>query len=853
MPAKLFTHVVPAMIAVCLAALAVAVSPAAPTATPAATPSATPAAARAPSDDDARLDRAMETYLHAGYNFSLRPEALAILRAGGARSLEAWHRRFAMSEYVHLDGFNAQVLAYLPEAEINAYLLKEFRRCQPDMRKYSQLIARHAPNNPWTEADEAEAARLAPVERWWDWVIRASPPARPALGFVTSYDEAYALLVDPDFASTSWVSSRAMVRIDAARAAADFAKLVRNPDPAMQVRGLAGYAAMERLPEADAWREIVRGSDALPKYTLENATYFARRDQVDLVTPLVANPDVRISRQAVSRLKQLSWMTQRQVDELAGGSAKPEDRERAWQKWWDEHKAATDADLREAGLKALIVDVEGGAKWDSIYHDMERFLDRPELVPALVKRLSSENSGMMRTSVASMIGRMEGKAQPAAIDALLAYCRKAPPSEAVYQAYYLGQSKDPRAVDLLLKLMETEPDAIKCYAGMSGPGPKTLGRDADKRAAEIYYRMIVEKHDRAAANYFSAIPGAEAYLPQLLEAWQKEPDEKNRSVLHEAVARLGDSRMGPELARLLAATKPGSPLEAEILDLMTQFPDAAAKPLLAERLKVGHVKEHAQVAKVLATMGDFSGADALVEDLKQGRPEDFPGWSGGVGDVLRQIGAPDARPHLLALYEKSAAKDRGRVIEALAALHDTANLEFFERLLGDADKRVAKAAFRGMVEAIDYAPSPRFHFGGRSMPEEFHDLVRALLLYERFDEPLRPTDGKFRHDSSFKPWDEAFIAVGFTEYFRFSAKDRVLKVVKTEPYSGHISLSQISPRMDEDVARLGRPVTKGLVFWHRYDKYLLLDVRVGQDQERVDYVFKFDGRRWNPLCGSAGE
>jgi hypothetical protein len=138
------------------------------------------------------------------------------------------------------------------------------------------------------------------------------------------------------------------------------------------------------------------------------------------------------------------------------------------------------------------------------------------------------------------------------------------------------------------------------------------------------------------------------------------------------------------------------------------------------------------------------------------------------------------------------------------------------------------------------------------MPEEYQDMVRLLLLYERFDEPLQPTDGKFKHDTSLTSWDEAYIAVDFTQYFIFTAKDRTLKVVKTGPYSGPISGGTISPIMNQDVAKLGHPATTGVAFWSRYDKYLLLDVRVVTDPERVNYIFKFDGHRWNPLRGYTG-
>jgi hypothetical protein len=801
----------------------------------------------AASAEDARIERAMESYLHG--NYGLRYEAISILRTGGVRTLEAWRRHATANQWSAPDNFTTQVLPYLPEAEVDAYLLSEFRRSLPEARKYQQFLAHHAGNKPWTEADQAEASRMAPVEIWMNWL----GGTRPTLGFITSYDEAYALLVDPDFGSMAWWCSRALVRIDPIRAAADFAKLVQSPDPVMQVRGLAGYSTMESLPEAEVWRRLIASPNADVLGAVQGALYHVKRAPVELIIPLVANPGKEISRLASYKLGQMSWMTERQVDERVGGLSKSEDRAAAWQKWWDGHKSSTEDDLREAGLKALIVDIEGNAPWDPIYRMVERLRDRPELVPPLQKALASDNPSK-RQSVASLLSRMEGKAQPAAVEAFLAYCRAAPPSEAALQYYFLGRLKDPRAVDLLLKLMETEPAALGFYGNSYGPGPSTLGPDGDKRAAEIFYRWIVEKHNQLAAVYFAAIPGTEAYLPRLLEVWFKEPDEKNRSVLREAVAGLGDSRLGPELARLLAETKSGTPLESEVLDLMIQFLDAGAKPLLLERLKAGHLREHIALAKVLARLGDFSGADALLDDLRQGRPEDFesPRWVPPVGRILREIGAPEARSRLLALYEKAEAKDRGRILDSLVEVHDTANLEFFEGLLESPDKSTAKIAFRGLVDTILYSPQP---YGGfsRSMPEEYQPLVRSLLLYERFDEPLQPTDGKFRHDTSLK-WDEAYLAVDFTQYFIFTAKDRVLKVVKTGPYSGTMETQTISPQMEKDLeARPGPPPARGSAFWHRHDKYLLLDVRVGTDRERINYIFKFDGRQWNPLRGDGGQ
>ncbi len=792
--------------------------------------------------EDAGLNRAMALYLN--WHPGLAAEGIAILRTGGVRTLEAWHRQFATGQWIPQDGFNEQVLAYLPEVEVNAYLLAEFRRSRPDMKKYAQLIARHGPDKLWTEEEDAEAARLMPVWAWWEWLIRV----RPALGFITSYDEANAVFMDPDFAFMTWASSRAMVRIDAARAAADFAKLLENPDPAIQVRGLRGYEALERLPEADVWRRVTGEANADVLREVQSVLYYAKRNQVDLVIPLVAHADKDVRQAAAYTLDRLSWMAHRQVEALMGGLSKPEDRAAAWRKWWNDRKAATDDDLREAGLKALIADIEGGADWEATQYMVKRFLDRPELLPALQKRMASDKANV--ESVAGLIAQMEGKAQPAAGEAVLAYCRQLPPASAARWYYSLGRWKEPQSVDFLLKLMETEPEALRYYGGSYGPGPKTLGPDGDKRAAEIFYRRIVEEHNEIAAGYFAMVPGAQAYLPRLLEAWFKEPQDQNRSVLREVVERLGDTRLGPDLTRLLAETQPGSQQEKEVLDLMNLFPDAGAKVLLAERLKAGHLRVHVQVAQVLAHLGDFSAPNVLLADLKEGRPDDFPVGAITVGRVLKEIGAPEARTRLLALYENSEAQDQGRVLDALVALHDTANLEFFERLLGAADKRTAKTALKGMIEAILYAPDRHGPFG-RSMPEEYQDLVRSLLLYERFDEPLQPTDGKFKHDTAIK-WDVAYIAVNFTQYFIITAKDRLLKVVKTEPYSGEMVMSP-SPQMRQDVAKLDHPVATGLAFWSRYDKYLLLDVRVVTDWERVNYIFKSDGRRWNPLCGDAGD
>jgi hypothetical protein len=136
------------------------------------------------------------------------------------------------------------------------------------------------------------------------------------------------------------------------------------------------------------------------------------------------------------------------------------------------------------------------------------------------------------------------------------------------------------------------------------------------------------------------------------------------------------------------------------------------------------------------------------------------------------------------------------------------------------------------------------------MPLEYLDLFRPLILYQRFDEPIRPGDGKFKHNGNFEPWDEAYLAVDMTHYLVFNAKDRSLKVVKTEMPSGYWGLSHPSPQMTIDVAKLDHPVATGYVFWRRYDKYLLLDLRVKDDL--VKYIFKLDSGQWKPLRGTDG-
>jgi beta-lactamase regulating signal transducer with metallopeptidase domain len=837
----------------------------------------------AASAADAELDRAMTLF-----NSTVparRAEGIALLRAAGLASLEAWRRGYIDHTQQVGYSFEQEVLPYLPEAETKAWLLKEFHRSLPAARKRERLWTQHKDGTPWTPEEIAEYQRLTPEAMWWTTLSLIPPkggydPTHVYMVIITSYDEAMALLKSPDLVSVYSVI-HTLIQLDRARAEADFARMAESPDDATLRLGLSGYGALKQLPPPAVWRRAVQHKDPDVLLGVAGLVGWARRDQVDMLLPLLTHSNLHVRSNAGWRLQELSWLTVRQMDQLVDRKAKPEDCQAFWQKWWTEHKDSGEEVLREAGLKATIAEFEEDAT--CMIFLRHPFHDRPELVPVLAKRLDPDNpkirklvadkvkdwarqpepgeiedlTAYYQQATADQLMFMTGPALAPAQEVLLTYAAKAKPGYVERMSGYLGQTKDPRATALLVKLIDGGILPGNFYNDRSTPMSerRTLGPEGDKKALDLALRIFGERIDETVPSVISRIPGAEAVVPRLLEMYMasmSEPPARTAFALshpyliRQSILSIGEGRLGPELTRLLAAAKPGSAQERVALDLLKEVPDPAAKPLLIQRLKSDDITVHILAAWALGQLGDYSGADTLLEDLKKGwTMEALAKTPWQMGQALKATGAPDLPARLEKMYAAAADKDAAaRILQAILALEDPATLGFFEKLLDSPDPTTARTALEGMRWAIagqQYSALPR------SISKEMLEAIRRLFVYREFNEKLRPDDPPFKHLPTLEPHDPIYLTVGYLQSLKFSVKDRSLAVTKDwlrlDPAE---RMSDDDPADTVDVRIARHPVADGGLSWFQQNQYLLILLQTPKTYSTL-YLFKFDGRVWQPL------
>jgi hypothetical protein len=194
---------------------------------------------------------------------------------------------------------------------------------------------------------------------------------------------------------------------------------------------------------------------------------------------------------------------------------------------------------------------------------------------------------------------------------------------------------------------------------------------------------------------------------------------------------------------------------------------------------------------------------------------------------------------------------RRRALEALVALQDPENLEFFEGLLRASDKQTARIAAAGIGEVIAHTEWPSSWLS--AMPLEYIESVYGLLMWVRLDQPLMPDDPIPVHPKDYAPWEQVDLTCG-TYAMWFYAADRRLKLMRMgDPrwfgsYGPEGKLIS-DPKLETPgvyQAKMHQSVT-----WQRCGKYLLLELQISQDRPPEGYfryVFKFDGNAWKPLC-----
>ncbi|MGB2613997.1 MAG: hypothetical protein WBE06_04710 [Phycisphaerae bacterium] len=824
-------------------------------------PVAVAAASAPPALDDAALCRQIALAASPG---GRRAEAIAALARQPAATLETFKRHFATTEQNARSIFGQEVLPKLPPDEVKRFLLAEFRAGLPAHYKMVDLIQsarlqaaariKKEGLSSWdldrAIAREAETRELlvalAPLEeanRWFDWV------ARPAAEFIDSYDEARDLFLREatfNYRAGRWAET--MARLDRPGAVAEFSRLLQSADADDRQRGVDGFRAIRQAPDPETWRYLFAHTDGMKIIEVCQIIYVADRSDLDLILPLLEHPEKEVRVAAEHQLGGLACFSQKQVAELRESPRSPAERAAWWKDWWKDRRGLSAEAFAEERLKAFLAKPPGQLNDEDVRGISRRFRDRPEVVPLLAALLDSPKE-IVRLNVMGTLASMTGPARGPAIEALLEYCRSQPAAKAAPLCTALARTKDPRAVEMALKLMETEPAAAHLW---NYPWFPSLGPEGDRRAAEILAtNWVIAKGDGWVASGLAQIEGAGVVLPRLLEALVKEPDNNKRSAIRKAIENVADSRVAPELTRLLPQAKGGTELDegprSDVLKLMALFPDPAALPALLELLKADDCWTRIHATAALGPLGDTSGGAVLIRDATSAKELFFTGaYCYSVSEALKAIATPETRRQLMDACREATGETRRRLLMLIAKQRDAAYLDFLVTLLRDPDKAtVRRAAATIMASVADTVkqPTSRIAAVGRAMPDDLLPLIRSLLAYAFFGEKIQPEDGPFPNGGDLKDSQGGVIVLPTLQCLHYKKEDRSLAVVGLGPHD--------KPKApDGSELRPGDPYVSGRLDWGASDRYLVLTLSLGSGG--THYLFRRDGDDWKPVCSTDG-
>ena len=827
-------------------------------------PVAVVGASAPPALDDAALCRQIAL---AGSSGGRRAEAIAALVRQPAATLETFKRHFATREQNARFSFGKEVLPKLPPDEVKRFLLAEFRAGLPAHYKMADLIqsarlqaaarVKKEGLSSWELdrqiAREAETRELlvavAPLEeanRWFEWV------ARLAAECIDSYDEARDLFLrEPTFDYKAGRWAETMARLDRPGAVAEFSRLLQSADANDRQRGVCGFRAIRQAPDPETWRYLFAHTDGMKIIDVCQLIYVTDRSHLDLILPLLEHPEKEVRGAAEYQLGGLAYFRQKQLAELRESPRGPAERAAWWKDWWKDRRSLSEEAFLEERLKAFLAEPPGQMDDEDVRKISRWFPDRPEVVPLLAALLDSPEK-IVRLNVMGTLASMTGPARGPAIEALLEYCRSQPAAKAAPLCTALARTKDPRAVEMVLKLMETEPAAAHLWNDpLSLAQSLSLGPEGDRRAVEILAaNWVIAKGDQRAAAGLAQIEAAGVVLPRLLEALVKEPDHNKRVAIRKAIESVADSRVAPELTRLLPQAKGGTDdvegPRSDVLKLMALFPDPAALPALLELLKADDRWTRVHATAALGPLGDTSGAAVLIRDVTSAEKFFQGTYSYSVSGALKAIAAPETRRQLMDACREATGETRRNLLMLIAQQRDAAYLDFLDTLLRDPDKatvRLAAATIMASLADTKKKPTSRISAVVATMPDNLLPPIRSLLAYAFFGEKIQPDDDPFPNGGDLKDLQGGVFALPTLQCLHYKKENRSLTVVNLGPHD--------QPKApDGSDLRPGGPFVSGRLDWGTTDRHLVLTLSLGSGG--TIYLFRRDGDDWKPVCSTDG-
>lgn len=762
-----------------------------------------------------------------------RQQAIAVLRqANTATILRVFKQMFPVLSHEGRFPFRTKVLPHLSTKHVDVFLLKEFRVGFAVQQKLDELKQRAQKEGESYEL-EVIYEQLRNDDQWWSWVVRA----RDDLSYVPTYDEIYTMLLklnERGFPLNAF--ARELHRRDPQRARVDFSRLLLDSDNQMKQRGLWAFWGARVVPPLDVAWAFFQSADVALQQEADQIVYLMGREHLDLLLSLVASPSQRVHSMAKYQLCRLGHIVHTEADKLVADASTPKDRAEAWRRWWAKHKDDPDEVLRGRAATALVVQAKHELTKDVLY-ELAKYGDHAEVYPIFAEALSCSDLGLRKTAAMQLSG-MSVRGHTAAADALIRHCQKLAPEDFSEFAEYLARVKDDRIESLFLKVLEAQPGEDTMWKRRVA---RAIGQAGHNWALQPLVRLIIEDGSGNAAVVLTHVEGAEQAVPQLLEAMVKEIDHNRRHAIRSAIESTGAKGLAQRLTKVLPQVAEDSAFKGgpryDVLKLMEFFPDPDAKPVLLKLLKSKDPWDILGAARVLGKLGDYSGAERLIENLQPTNKISASYFNSHIGEALHIIGAPDTRRRLEAHFAKADLKVKKLTLHVMAQQGDPAYLPFLEKQLTASDPEVSATA-RYEIGYLIYVCNQDRQDRIDMLDEKDLPPIRTMMLWAFFDQKIIEGDRSYPDHQLLSKLKGAVVRVSRYQHIEFTTADRSLKL---------LSVKRNGPLTAGDGTRAGRQqlYAGGQIERVALGKYMTIFLHLNYGG--ASYLFKPDGEKWQPV------
>ncbi len=791
--------------------------------------------------DTPRLDLAREFERLAAGAGPPEQEVVDDLASHGLEALAFLFESFDDIDHMAKSWFREMVVPKLPPGETSKVLVDEFRRGTEVLEQVIRLQDREEQDGR-SQALETAYARIESRYRRWQW----SAETIGTLGHSEDYDVIYAVYRRfMRIKKPHYYLARALYDIDPDRAVRDFSSLVGETDDGLRLKGIASFRQVGHVPGCETVARLIDDPIEEIRRQAQQLIYRLDMECLDVLIALSGHQDLHVHEAANQRLQWLAYIPEAHVKELMSMADTRQKWATVWRNWWSRGRHLSEEDRRRNGLAVGLRLAEDNLD-KKLLSFLSGFPASPEVYPILHRALTDADPSLKKWG-GDALRRMVGQGDSRAVEFLIDYCTKRPLEETIAFVNTLAKTADPRAVEVLLRMLEEDP-------GENQTWPRqvlyALGSTGDRRAVAPVLRWLLEKTDgseQIAATVLPQLEGAESVQPQLLQRLLREPNHNTRYALRKAMEAIGGEGFAAELVRVLPQADTGDETFAgpqkDVLLLMEVYPDPAAKPLLLGLLETDNRFSHLYAARVLGKLGDDAGVPLLLRDLFTKHPVPFHYHAHDVGQALKDIGAPDTRERLEALYHTVQGEDRIRVLRVIAQQEDPSYLPFLTGLIDKSDDPAVVSGAGFAVAQLIYSVNNDRRKQHVAITEERLATATLALRWAFHDERMRAVDGRFPDHGLLQKRQGAVLKVGRYEHLLYTSSTKTLRRLSPENADDAELIQLAKPRSEDSFAY-------GEVTWTEYGEFLTLSL--GIDYGGASYLFRTRAGRWIPVCYVGG-